>query len=142
MSKELSTDLLKIFNDIRANSGNPVPTKPSTNDMEFDTGTNMDKTIIYESETIPSQHSTVKEYFTNFQIQSPLTSAPQEGEVLADILIDDSVDVYLDNAMTKVNYNNLTKPYRWIGSFGELTWYAEARFIETVGSFVAENPYM
>lgn len=139
--KRTTTDLLKIFNDIRANSGNPVPTKPSTNDMEFDTGTNMDKTIIYESETIPSQHSTVKEYFTNFQIQSPLTSAPQEGEVLADILIDDSVDVYLDNAMTKVNYNNLTKPYRWIGSFGECTWYAEARFIETVGSFVAENPY-
>ncbi len=95
-----------------------------------------------------SNQQLMNQYFGNFTPQKKLTSAPREGQVLADILIDDSKGAYLDAAMTKVNSNNYNPAYRWVAEVGpcicpvgQCTWYAWGRFIETVGTKILSNPF-
>lgn len=122
--KRTTTDLLKVFNDIRANSGNPVATKPS--EAESDTNNTADTN---------KKGTPVIAGFEDYHNdgQPPLTEAPKEGEVLANILIDESKGAYLGSDFKRANLDNYTIPYRKIGPIGECTWYARARFLETVG---------
>lgn len=78
-----------------------------------------------------------------FTVQAPLTSAPKEGEILANILIDENKAAYLDDAMTKPNTENYTKAYSYLdsGMIGQCTWYARGRMMETVGEHIRLNPF-
>lgn len=130
--KRTTTDLLKIFNDIRANSGNPVPTKPSQAES------NTNNTTSNNTQNTSSTNKKGTPVIAGFEDyhndgQPALTEAPKEGEVLADILIDESKGAYLDEALDYPNLENYTVPYGNIGPIGECTWYARARFLETVG---------
>ncbi len=128
--KRTTTDLFKIFNDIREQTGNPVATKPAIND-------DRPKDITSNSSNIETNNTSKQEPiisgFENFQPQPPLTSAPKEGEILANILIDKSKGAYLDENLDYPNQKNYTIPYAKIGPIGQCTWYARARFVETVG---------
>ena len=148
--KRTTTDLVKIFNDIRSEAGNPVLTKPTTNDSN--TSDDVDNGHTTQNISTPSKDSHlvdphVREYFQNFETQPPLTSAPKEGEVLANILIDESKGAYLDKEMNNKNYENYTAPYLYVNTYnpfssiGQCTWYARGRFIETVGIVTLENPF-
>ncbi|MBR5793755.1 MAG: hypothetical protein IKY28_03695 [Anaerotignum sp.] len=117
-----TTDLQQFFNDIR---GGKVPTvKP-------------DKEAANKDEV--KESAADKE--VKFKASGVLTSAPKEGAVLADILLDNSEGAYLANG--SVNWDNLTGPYNH-GSertFGQCTWYAHGRFIETYGDMILDNVY-
>lgn len=78
-----------------------------------------------------------------FTVQTPLTSAPKEGEILANILIDENKAAYLDDNMTKPNTENYTKAYSYMdaGMIGQCTWYARGRMLETVGDHIRLNPF-
>lgn len=137
--KRTTTDLVKIFNDIRAEAGNPVPTKPTTNDNN--TSSSASENNQNHGTGIDSQGRPVPEGFENYQPQPPLTSAPKEGEILANILIDESKGAYLDEALAYPNYKNYTKPYEYMGLVGECTWYAAARLAETEGAYTLYEKY-
>ncbi len=130
--KRTSTDLMKIFNDIRANGGNPVTTKPS--EAESDTNNTASNNTQNTADT-NKKGTPVIAGFEDYHNdgQPPLTEAPKEGEVLANILIDESKGAYLGSDFKRANLDNYTIPYRKIGPIGECTWYARARFLETVG---------
>lgn len=111
-------DLQKMFDDIRGGKVLEVE-KMDSGEME-----NVAKTDI-------------------FTVQAPLTSAPKEGEILANILIDENKAAYLDDAMTKPNTENYTKAYSYLdsGMIGQCTWYARGRMMETVGEHIRLNPF-
>lgn len=135
--KRTTTDLVKIFNDIRAEAGNPVPTKPTTNDSN--TSSSASENNQNYGTGIDNQGRPVPEGFENYKPQPPLTSAPKEGEILANILIDKSKGAYKDSELNRPNYENYTKPYEYMGLVGECTWYATARLAETVGAYTLTN---
>lgn len=135
--KRTTTDLLKIFNDIRANGGNPVATKPS--ETEGNTNNTASNNMQSTEIGVDSQGKPIPEGFENHQPQLPLTSAPKEGEVLANILIDESKGAYLDKGMTKINKDNFNIPYRNSGSVGQCTWYVMGRFTEVTGIDLESN---
>ncbi len=111
-------DLQKMFDDIRGGKVLEVE-KMDSGEME-----NVAKTDI-------------------FTVQAPLTLAPKEGEILANILNDENKAAYLDDAMTKPNTENYTKAYSYLdsGMIGQCTWYARGRMMETVGERIRLNPF-
>lgn len=117
------TDLLQIFNEIR--SGNQsTPKQDRTEDT--------DKNKVKESEVDKTG---------KIEAAGILQSAPKEGNVLANILIDEEKGAYLSDG--SINWDNLTSPYKH-GSeriFGQCTWYAHGRFVETHGDVILENIY-
>ena len=121
--KKTTTDLQQIFNDIRR--GKVITAKPDKEEAaDKDEGKK------------PAADSEVK-----YTATGVLTSAPKEGTVLADILKDESEGAYLANG--SVNWDNLTGPYNH-GSertFGQCTWYAHGRFVETYGDMILDNVY-
>ena len=64
----------------------------------------------------------------------PMTSPPEDGEILAKILIDPARGAYWNGDSTKGWLgSNITDSYLTNGSFGECTWYAIGRFAEVNG---------
>lgn len=116
------TDLQKIFDDIRGG-------KATNEKQENETGTERRRS------------NGVMADFADFQLSSPLTSAPKAGEVPAHILIDESESAYTDHRMAVPNTDNYTLPYVYAGSLGQCTWYAKGRFIELYGTMVFENKF-
>ncbi len=117
-------DLQKMFDDIRSGK---VLTMVKEKESETDMG---DKE---EAEVVSKK----------FERQVSFASAPEEGEILAKILVDNSEAVYLDDAMTQPNMKNYTVPYSdtKAGMIGQCTWYARGRMLETVGEHIRENPF-
>ena len=117
-------DLQAMFDDIRSGK---VLTLAEEKESKTDIGAEEDIDVVSKK----------------FQVQAPLTSAPEEGEILANILVDDSEAAYLDNAMTQPNIANYTVPYSDTdaGMIGQCTWYARGRMLETVGGHIKENPF-
>lgn len=115
-------DLKEMFNDIR--NGKVLTVKAEEGDAGL-----MENTAEAKEKT--------------FVVQAPLTSAPKEGEILANILIDESKPAYLDDAMTKPNTENYTTAYSYLdsGMIGQCTWYARGRMLETVGEHIRLNPF-
>lgn len=115
-------DLQEMFDDIRGG-------KVLTADMEVKDSGKMESAAETEKETSV--------------VQAPLTSAPKEGEILANILIDEDEAAYLDEAMTKPNTENYTTAYSYLdaGMIGQCTWYARGRMVETVGDYIRLNPF-
>jgi len=68
----------------------------------------------------------------DFKGSGVLTSAPKVGEVLANILVDETKSAYKDTAMTQVDYSNLEIVYA-TSNIGGCNWYATGRFAETYG---------
>lgn len=118
----VETDLQKVFDAARGNV--TTTTQPETNK---------------EPETNNTQKPT--ETTEKTPTQNQLTSAPQVGTILADILIDDSKGAYLDSAMTQPNKENFTENYRYSTVIGQCTWYAAGRFQEVVGDVAKKNNY-
>ncbi len=116
------TDLQEVFDKIRG--GKPMNVKSNQSES---------------TEKKKSQGTTAD--FADFQVQSPLTSAPKAGKVLANILIDEGESAYTDHTMTVPNTDNFTLPYVYSGSLGQCTWYAKGRFIELYGTMLFENPF-
>lgn len=115
-------DVQEMFDDIRGG-------KVLTADMEGKDSGKMENVAGTEKETSV--------------VQEPLTSAPKEGEILANILIDENEVAYLDDAMTKPNTENYTTAYSYLdaGMIGQCTWYARGRMVETVGDHIRMNPF-
>lgn len=117
------TDLVQFFNDIR---GGKTPTvKP---DKE-ETVNKEEKEPVVEKED-------------KFEATGVLTSAPKEGKILANILKDEDAGAYL--ADDSINWDNLTGPYLKYGqmypyNFGQCTWYAMSRLVETTGVNLDKN---
>lgn len=118
----VETDLQKVFDAARGNV--TTTTQPETNK---------------EPETNNTQKPT--ETTEKTPTQNQLTSAPQVGTILADILIDDSKGAYLDSAMTQPNKENFTENYRYSTVIGQCTWYAAGRFQEVVGDVAVKNDF-
>lgn len=102
-----------------------------------------EKVLAVEAEKMDSGKMEDKERAETFTVQPPLTAAPKEGEILADILNDKNAAAYLDEAMTKPNTENYTKAYSYMdaGMIGQCTWYARGRMLETVGDHIRLNPF-
>ncbi len=68
-----------------------------------------------------------------------LTSAPEVGEILANILIDESEGAY--KADGSVNSSNYQTAYTLFSNSltGQCTWYAHGRFVEVYGEEIARN---
>lgn len=115
-------DLQEMFDDIRGG-------KVLTADMEVKDSGKMENVAETKTETSA--------------VQAPLTSAPKEGEILANILIDENEAAYLDDAMTKPNTENYATAYSYLdaGMIGQCTWYARGRMVETVGEHIRLNPF-
>lgn len=101
------------------------------------------KVLAVEAEKMDSGKMEDKEKAETFTVQAPLTAAPKEGEILADILNDENAAAYLDESMTKPNTENYTKAYSYMdaGMIGQCTWYARGRMLETVGDHIRLNPF-
>lgn len=121
---KVDTDMQKIFDDIRAGNPSKPQNKPSQNQVT-------DKPEADKETEVPAKESS----------QNKLTSAPEVGTVLADILIDDSKGAYLDSAMTQPNKENFTSAYKNAGKIGQCAWYAAGRLAEVYGLYVNNNPY-
>ena len=67
-----------------------------------------------------------------------LTSAPEVGEVLANILIDEDEGAYTADGIQ--NWDNMTIPYTG-GNLGQCTWYAKGRLIETHNLDISKNSF-
>lgn len=106
---KVETDLQAIFDEIRGTSSTAKADKEET---KKDTSSKKEDT---------------------FKATGVLTSAPKEGKILANILIDEEEGAYLADG--SVNWDNLTKPYTLYPEsyVGQCTWYAEGRLMETTG---------
>lgn len=115
---KVETDLQAVFDEIRGTSSSAKADK--------------------EEET---KKDTTSKKEDTFKATGVLTSAPKEGEILANILIDEEEGAYLADG--SVNWENLTKPYAntFTSLVGQCTWYAEGRFFETHGISAKENTF-
>ena len=120
--KRTETDLQAIFNNIRG--GKTETTKTDTSKTDGKKNNESTSTVVQQTKGT-----------------GVLKSAPKEGEILANILIDKSKGAYLENG--KPNWDNMTTPYAnaFSNLVGQCTWYAEGRFFETHGFSTANNTF-
>lgn len=120
----VETDLQAYFDEIRGTGSSAKADREETSVKEE----------TKKEETTTKTEGTVKG-------TGVLTSAPKVGTILANVLIDEDEGAYLDNG--RVNWDNIEKPYTYYSekNFGQCTWYAKGRFIETHGIDVTRNPF-
>ena len=122
--KRTETDLWAVFNNIRG--GKTGTTKADTSKTDEKKNNESASTVVQQTKGT-----------------GVLKSAPKEGEVLANILIDKNKSAYVDQDNKIPNTDNFYEIYTYgsAGSIGQCTWYARGRLVETYGDIILKNKF-